>query len=913
MIICLLLMITSWQQHVSYEIKGYLNTNKHSFAATERFTYHNNSPYDLDTLYFHLYANAYRDAKTYFAHEAYKMGDEKYVKAKPEERGYIDVTKIVSDDELLRYGVDETVMAVPLNHRLSTGDSVVLDIEFYVKIPEGLPNFGYWSEHFEMTQWYPKICVFDEDGWHNELLHPLGGAYGEFGKYDVTIQLPCDYVVAGTGKQIDPLETQFLDTLIATDEKLPWGDRKTVHFRAEDVHDFAWVCGKDFGLRQYRFQNTNINVFYNIGNEKNVERTYLYAIDAMSRFAQWFGEYPYEELNLVDGFHHGRATYPQMIIMDLNEDPLTRLFEARVVTEIGRQWLCGVIEPNMINDAWLGEGVATYGAIKYMENKYGEGNTLIKLPFFPPLSLRYLHRLYYYVMQTNQLEKPVSTPVYDYADIPITFQNSVISKPALFLFSIEEIVGAEVFGRIIQRYYQTCTFGHAKPREFIKTCEEISGKDLAELFDSFLNTTEFCDWRINGITGNTVEIENVGDLKIPVNLYVTTEFGEQVYAIDARRKKQRVIVSDTLGEIEKVALNPSECILDPNYWNNYSPRKLSIKPIFDFDWPSFSTYQILWTPYLWYNSYDGMTAGFYMFGDNFADFDFIRGGYQITAGYKYGFKSNRHYPLLNYQTPVLFEDGRRVRIKFTGSRSEAGDNISIGISSDLGRPFTRQPQINITNTFSYNALSTFSGLDSIDWGLGRNVILENDLEFRHAELNVDVGLSLAHHALGSEYEYLKMTMEAQRIFSFAVPFSARIFVGKIFGQAPNHEKLFLSGALRTSLLAGLLFGKSGEYSPQERIHIPGDGNMLGYQTLHIKSDQMYVLNLEFPTRTLVRVFTDIGYYDKFAFDVGVRLAVGSETFPFLPLYGLSVSANFPLYSYLEGQPWKFRWSFGFSL
>ena len=76
---------------------------------------------------------------------------------------------------------------------------------------------------------------------------------------------------------------------------------------------------------------------------------------------------------------------------------------------------------------------------------------------------------------------------------------------------------------------------------------------------------------------------------------------------------------------------------------------------------------------------------------------------------------------------------------------------------------------------------------------------------------------------------------------------------------------------------------------------------------------MYALNLEFPTRTLIRVFTDIGYYDKFAFDVGVRLAIGSETFPFLPLYGLSVSANFPLYSYVPGEDWKFRWSLGFSL
>ena len=82
--------------------------------------------------------------------------------------------------------------------------------------------------------------------------------------------------------------------------------------------------------------------------------------------------------------------------------------------------------------------------------------------------------------------------------------------------------------------------------------------------------------------------------------------------------------------------------------------------------------------------------------------------------------------------------------------------------------------------------------------------------------------------------------------------------------------------------------------------------------MHIKSDQMVALNLEFPSNTLIRVFTDVGYYDEFAFDVGVRLVLGTETFPVLPLYGLSISVNLPLYVYIPGEPWKLRWSIGIS-
>ena len=912
-IFCTLLILANWQQYVLYDIDGGLDTEGHSFMATEHVVYYNDSPCKLDTLFFHLHANAYRSADTYYAREAYRMGDERFVKAKPNARGYIDVLRISNNGAAMDFAVDETILAVPLCHVLDTGDSVCLQIDFYVKIPEEYAGFGYRSGYYTMTQWYPKICVFDEEGWHREQLHPLGGSYGEFATYDVTVDIPKDYVVAGTGGTVNSAEEDFVNALSMGAKNPLRRGYKRVHFRTENVNDFAWICSMEFDARQYEILDKDVSIYYRFKNEKKVEKTLEYIMDVMSRFTKWFGEYPYGGLNVVDIPSQARMAYPQMIITGLNEDPLTRLFEVTLVMEIGRQWFGAVMGPDMSNDAWLSEGFATYAAIKYMEDKYGKDNTLVKIPFVPHISLRYFHRFFYYVIQTNQLEKPVSTPAQEYTDIPLAYQNSIGSKPALFLLSIENIVGKEIFNEICRQYYQRYNFKHAQSYDLIRTAEELGGDDLEGLFASFLNTTEICDWQVSRIGENALEIENTGAMKIPVDLYVTTESGERIYTIDAEKSVQSIVLPDTISKIKRVALDPSESTLDPNYWNNYSPRKVSVRPIFDFEWPSFSAYQILWTPYLWYSSYDGVSVGFYLFGDNFADADFVKGGYQVTAGYKYGIGSGRHYPLLNYQTPVIFDDGKRVRIRFSSSRSQGGDDVSIGLSSSLGRPFTRQPQMTITNMLSYYSLSTYAGLDSNDWTLGRNITFDNRFALRHAALNIDAGLSLSHHALGSEWDYLKMTLEARRSFAFTIPFNARLFVGKIFGDAPTHERLFLSGALRTDLLASLIFGQSGEYSPQERLHIPGDGNMVGYQTLHFKSDQMYALNLEFPTRTLIRVFTDMGYYDKFAFDVGIRLAVGSETIPFLPLYGLSISANFPLYSYVPGEPWKFRWSLGFSL
>jgi len=515
-------------------------------------------------------------------------------------------------------------------------------------------------------------------------------------------------------------------------------------------------------------------------------------------------------------------------------------------------------------------------------------------------------------MHTNQLDRSVSEPPSEYTDVAIAYDNSIKSKPALFFLMLDNLCGRTQFDGVIKEYYEDHKFKNAGSEDLVKTCRSLGLDDLASLVDTFANTSYYCDWAVRRVTAHTIEIENKGELMAPVDMHVTTAFGEQVFQIDGRKRHNVIVLSDSLGVIKKVVLDPTESTLDPDYWNNYWPRNISIRPIFAFDWPSFSTYQLLWTPYLWYDSYNGLVGGFYLFGDRFADFDFVKGGHQVTSGYIYGFGSKRHYPSFRYQTPILFRDGLRTRILSGAARARGGDDIYFGFKTDLGRPFTDKPKMGITNMVTYDVLSSLDGLDSADWELGRNISIDNRFTFKNSDFMMDAGISVAHHAIGSEWEYLKATFEAQKTFEFLVPFRARLFVGKIFGGAPGQHRLYLSGLLRIDWVADLLFNQSGTFSPQEHLHVPGDGNMRGYQTLHTKSDQIYALNLEIPARSLVRIFTDIGYYDDFAFDVGVRLVLNSETVAQLPLFGLSISVNLPVYAYAPGEPWKLRWSISFS-
>ena len=59
-----------------------------------------------------------------------------------------------------------------------------------------------------MTQWYPKLAEYDEDGWHPDQY--VGREfYGVWGNFDVTIDAHRDYLIGGTGVLQNPDEVGF--------------------------------------------------------------------------------------------------------------------------------------------------------------------------------------------------------------------------------------------------------------------------------------------------------------------------------------------------------------------------------------------------------------------------------------------------------------------------------------------------------------------------------------------------------------------------------------------------------------------------------------------------------------------------------------------------------------------------------
>jgi Peptidase family M1 domain len=166
----------------------------------ETISYRSGADSAFHALYLHTYPNAFSSGHTIYAREAARVGEDYSLKlARPDELGSMTIDSVTVNGIPARAHLDETIARIDLPKPLDPGDSLSLGLHFRVRIPINFNRFGRTGDRYSIAQWYPKMVVYDELGWHPDPYHYLSEFYGEFATYDVTIDLPDRYWVGATG------------------------------------------------------------------------------------------------------------------------------------------------------------------------------------------------------------------------------------------------------------------------------------------------------------------------------------------------------------------------------------------------------------------------------------------------------------------------------------------------------------------------------------------------------------------------------------------------------------------------------------------------------------------------------------------------------------------------------------------
>ncbi len=486
-----LLAQSYFQQQVDYRINVRLDDVKHELHARQEFDYLNNSPQALDTIWIHLWPNAYKGHSTALCEQLDRMNNFRLHFATLEQRGYIDSLdfRVAPASLPVQWGyhpehIDIAWLKLP--SPLAPGSSITFSTPFRVKIPSAaFSRLGHTGQAYYITQWFPKPAVYDREGWHAMPYLTQGEFYSEFGSFDVSITLPANYIVGATGELQTATEVAWLDSMAASGDAMTQAARgssrpevsaamKTIRYTQDKIHDFAWFADKRFIVQKGSVtlpRSGNTVTTWTMFTPKYAKvwaDAITYVNESVRLYSEWIGDYPYSACTAIDGgtAAGGGMEYPMITIINRTTDPFD--LDVVIAHEVGHNWFYGMLASNERDHPWMDEGINSFYEMRYVETRY-PNNHFTDLQGVPidfltrgkGITYHQQNELMYRFNARRNWDSPPDSPSDEFG--MLDYGTTVYSKSALVFDQLRGYLGEAKFDSCMQRYFADWCFKHPYP------------------------------------------------------------------------------------------------------------------------------------------------------------------------------------------------------------------------------------------------------------------------------------------------------------------------------------------------------------------------------------------------------------------------------------------------------------------
>ncbi len=390
-------------------------------------------------------------------------------------------------------------------------DRAVLDLSYHAKVEGSNEDYVLKDQAALTSYWYPHIGR-------------LPATHG------VSITVPKGWTAIGQG---EPLAKQSH----ASSTTYTFSNHLAVCY-------FTVAAGK-FTVTTAQIGGIPISAYLIHPNSTRAKSAIKTAGESIQWFARHFGPFPYKRYAVIESDPYPAAL--ECYSFTLCGKPMIPL---ALVHEVAHTWWGGVV-PNTYTRSLWNESFAEYSDGLYSRINHGEGvhefNTQMAgmlTPLFKRVSL----------LKARDAMEPAQSAV-------------GYGKGSLVLENLERMLGTEKMLACMKRFVQKHKPGEdAEWQDFIEAVAEVAGKEWAGYFPSWLERTDFPEYRLNA-----VRVEKVGERyavvgsiaqgdsefwsKIPV--IITTDKGTKRASIDVRGRTIdfRIETSD----------KPTQIALDPNH------------------------------------------------------------------------------------------------------------------------------------------------------------------------------------------------------------------------------------------------------------------------------------------------------------------------------------------------------------
>jgi hypothetical protein len=674
-----------FQQEVTNIIEVSLDDKNHILQAKIEIKYKNNSPDILDKIPFHIWPNAYSNKNTAFAKQKLLHRSTKFYDAKLESLGSLDSYEFQVDGALAtvqKHKVHSDIVYLILPKPLKPGESIVIKTPFSVKLPDSYSRLGHVGESYQITQWYPKPAVYDHKGWHEFPYLDQGEFYSEFGDYDVKITLPKNYVVGATGAIQDQSEIDFLQSMhdktsesiktstpLFTTVPVSVSELKTLHFKAENVHDFAWFADKTFMVQksQVKLKSGKLVDTYAMFTKLGVWNDAVnYVSRSIAFYSEHVGDYPWPQATAVHSALSagGGMEYPMITVIGDADTP--KSLDDVITHEVGHNWFYGILASNEREHPFMDEGLNTYYENRYLKTYYNDESRFIPENISKFLKSEYSEKELVYLLSARSFIDQYPNQ-HSSNFTAINYGTDVYMKTANLFEFLEKSLGTDLFDETMKTYYETWKFRHPYPENLENIFNAKVGTKADWLFDYFLTTNKKVDYKLCKYhhTNEQSELTLVNKEKIPSPVKISGLKDDKIVFeqwVDGFVGKQKIKIPNSV--IDKLVIDKDNVSFDLRRHNNQmrtsglfkkiEPLKINFLPILDN--PLKTEIGIL--PVIGWNAYDRTMIGVHLCQPFLPAKNF---NLEITPLYSFGTKSLVGMAKTSYTK--YFEDGLLHHIK----------------------------------------------------------------------------------------------------------------------------------------------------------------------------------------------------------------------------------------------------------
>ena len=451
----------------NYEINLSLDVNTKSVEATQTIDYYNSTGDVLKILKLHLYVQNFKNGATETIVPSTKLNQ-----AYPNGMDYADfnIKKISCNNTNLQYEYEndyDDILSINLNNSLLPNNRVLFEISYNFAIPNCCHRFGYGANTINLANFYPIMCVYENDKFNTNGYHPNGDPfYSDISNYCVSISTDSSYVVAGSGTKSEKI----------LNEKIT-----QTTFQANGIRDFAIVLSDKFNTIQKIVNNTTINYYY--FNDNQPEKSLQAGVDAIKTFSEKFGTYPYKTFSIVKtDFVHGGMEYPTLIMISSDIENYDDYLNV-IIHETAHQWWYGIVGNDQFTYPWLDEALTEYSTILFYDSN----------PNYPlnhsemVASCKENYTLFVNVYEEVLGSLDTSMRAVDQYNTEPEYTYCTYVKGVLMFDSLFQLIGETKFYNSLKSYFNNNKFSFATPNSLINAFNTTCKQDYTNFFNSWLN------------------------------------------------------------------------------------------------------------------------------------------------------------------------------------------------------------------------------------------------------------------------------------------------------------------------------------------------------------------------------------------------------------------------------------------